>query len=53
MENHLSIKACQQYAINEFAENIILLDTGHAKMMTPYYPLEKLHKIPGFEMRPL
>ena len=49
MENHLSIKACQQYAINEFAENIILLDTGHAKMMTPYYPLEKLHKIPGFE----
>ena len=48
-ENHLSIKACQQYALDEFAENIILLDTGHAKMMTPYYPLEKLHQIPGFE----
>lgn len=49
IENHLSIKACQQYALKEFAENIILLDTGHAKLMTPYYPLEKLHKVPGFE----
>jgi len=49
IENHLSVKACQQYALKEFAENIILLDTGHAKLMTPYYKLEKLHKIPGFE----
>ena len=49
MENHLSVKACQQYALKEFAENIILLDTGHAKLMTPYYSIEKLHKIPGFE----
>ncbi len=49
IENHLSVKACQQYALREFAENIILLDTGHAKLMTPYYPLEKLHRIPGFE----
>lgn len=49
IEDHLSMKACQQYALKEFAENIILLDTGHAKMMTPYYPVEKLHRIPGFE----
>ena len=49
IENHLSVKACQQYALKEFAENIILLDTGHAKLMTPYYTLDKLHKIPGFE----
>lgn len=49
IENHLSIKACQQYALKEFAENVILLDTGHAKLMTPYYSIEKLHKIPGFE----
>lgn len=49
IENHLSVKACQQYALKEFAENIVLLDTGHAKLMTPYYTLEKLHKIPGFE----
>jgi len=45
----LSIKACQQYALKEFAENIILLDTGHAKLMSPYYPLDKLRQIPGLE----
>jgi hypothetical protein len=45
----LSQKACQQYALKEFAENVILLDTGHAKLMSPYYPLDKLRRIPGFE----
>ncbi|SKA82308.1 Glucose inhibited division protein A [Caloramator quimbayensis] len=45
----LNMKVCQQYALKEFAENIVLLDTGHAKLMTSYYPLEKLRKIPGFE----
>lgn len=45
----LNLKVCQQYALKEFAENIILLDTGHAKLMTPYYPLEKLRKIKGLE----
>ncbi len=45
----LSKKVCQQYAIDEYAENIILLDTGHAKMMTSFYPLEKLRKIKGLE----
>lgn len=45
----LSSKVCQQYALKEFAENIILLDTGHAKLMTTYYPLEKLRKIKGLE----
>jgi len=49
IEDHLSEKACQQYALKEYAENIILLDTGHAKLMSPFYPLDKLHKIPGFE----
>lgn len=48
-EGILATKACQQYALKEFAENIILLDTGHAKLMTPYYPLSMLHQIPGFE----
>lgn len=47
--NKLSSKVCQQYALKEFAENIILLDTGHAKLMTTYYPLEKLRKIKGLE----
>lgn len=45
----LKSKVCQQYALKEFAENIILLDTGHAKLMTTYYPLEKLRKIEGLE----
>jgi hypothetical protein len=48
-EGTLESKACQQYALKEFKENIILLDTGHAKLMSPYYPLDTLRKIPGFE----
>lgn len=45
----LDLKVCQQYSLKEYAENIILLDTGHAKLMTPFYPLEKLRKIKGLE----
>jgi hypothetical protein len=45
----LGQKACQQYALKEFAENLILLDTGHAKLMSAYYPLKMLRQIPGFE----
>ncbi|GAW92278.1 FAD-dependent oxidoreductase [Calderihabitans maritimus] len=48
-EGALEMKACQQYALKEFAENIVLLDTGHAKLMTPFYPLDMLRQIPGFE----
>ena len=45
----LDLKVCQQYALDEYAENIILLDTGHAKLMTPFFPLEQLREIEGFE----
>lgn len=45
----LSIKACQQYALPEFEKNLVLLDTGHAKLMVPFFPLENLRLIPGFE----
>ncbi len=45
----LSAKACQQYASQDYAENIILLNTGHAKLMSPFYPLELLRLIPGME----
>ena len=45
----LTIKACQQYALPEYQENIVLLDTGHAKLMTPYFPQAQLRKVPGFE----
>jgi hypothetical protein len=48
-EAQTSIKACQQYAIPEFQANLILLDTGHAKLMVPFFPLAALRKIPGFE----
>jgi len=45
----LDMKVCQQYSLKEFSENIVLLDTGHIKLMTPFYPLEKLRKIKGLE----
>ncbi|MBU3190989.1 FAD-dependent oxidoreductase [Clostridium bowmanii] len=45
----LNLKVCQQYNYREFAENVILLDTGHIKLMTPFYPLDKLRKIKGLE----
>jgi hypothetical protein len=44
-----AIKACQQYAGSAFEENVILLNTGHAKLMSPFFPLESLRKITGFE----
>lgn len=49
--NHdkLNLKVCQQYALDEYAENIILLDTGYAKLMTPFFPLHKLRLVSGFE----
>ncbi|MGL5316650.1 MAG: FAD-dependent oxidoreductase, partial [Peptostreptococcaceae bacterium] len=48
-EEKLDIKVCQQYALHEFSENIVLIDTGHAKLMSPFYNLEKLRLVPGFE----
>jgi hypothetical protein len=45
----LGKKACVQYALREYAENIVLLDTGPAKLMTSFFPLEELRSIPGFE----
>ncbi|MFR7984045.1 FAD-dependent oxidoreductase [Zhenpiania hominis] len=49
VKEKLDLKVCQQYALNEYAENIILLDTGYAKIMTPFFPLESLRRVPGFE----
>lgn len=43
----LGQKACQQYALKEYTENLVLLDTGHAKLMSSYYPLDLLRQIPG------
>ena len=49
LKGKLALKACQQYAIPEFEQNIVLLDSGHAKLMSPYFPLEALREVPGFE----
>lgn len=48
-EKKLKTKVCRQYALPQFAENIILIDTGYAKIMTPFFPLEQLRKVKGFE----
>lgn len=45
----LSFKACRQYALEEYRDNAVLLDNGHAKLMTPYFPLIELRRLPGFE----
>jgi hypothetical protein len=45
----LNLKVCQQYALDDFADNLVLLDTGHIKVMSPFYPVEKLRKLPGLE----
>ena len=45
----LGKKACTQYAIADYAINLVLLDTGHAKLMTSYFPIEDLRMIPGLE----
>lgn len=49
VKEKLGLKVCQQYALEEFADNIILLDTGYAKIMTPFFPLEKLRMVQGME----
>jgi len=48
-ESKLSKKACVQYALPVYAENIILLDTGFAKLMAPFFQLKLLRQIKGFE----
>jgi len=49
LRGKLALKCCQQYALTDFEENVVLLNTGHAKLMTPFFPLEVLREIPGFE----
>lgn len=49
IEDHLNMKVCQQYALDEYKNNLILLDTGEVKLMMPFYPLDKLRIIEGFD----
>ncbi|MDO9066415.1 MAG: FAD-dependent oxidoreductase, partial [Chloroflexota bacterium] len=48
-EGKLATKACQQYALPEYTANLIILDTGHAKLMTPFFPLDELRQVPGLK----
>jgi hypothetical protein len=45
----LKTKACCQYSLPEYKENIILFDTGAVKLMLPFYPLQGLRRISGME----
>jgi folate-dependent tRNA-U54 methylase TrmFO/GidA len=45
----LAIKACQQYTQAEYKTNVVVLDTGGAKLMTPFFPLRLLRQVRGFE----
>lgn len=47
--NGLGKKACTQYALPDYASSLVLLDTGHAKLMTSFFPLEDLRSISGLE----
>ena len=42
-------KACEQYAGQAFADNLVLLDTGFVKMMAPFVPIERLRQVAGLE----
>lgn len=48
-QSKLGKKACSQYALSAFADNLVVLDTGHAKIMTPYMDIDLLHQVEGFE----
>jgi len=45
---HLRIKACQQYAGPAFAEKLVIVDNGYAKILSAFLPVDILRKIPGF-----
>jgi hypothetical protein len=45
----LDIKCCQQYSLPEYQANLVILDTGEAKLMTTHFPLKRLRTISGFQ----
>lgn len=46
-EKKLGTKACQQYALAEYAANVVLLDTGRVKLMATHVPLDRLRQLRG------
>lgn len=49
MKKKLATKCCQQYALGEYARNLVLLHNGRVKLMSPYIPLEHLRQVRGLE----
>ncbi len=45
----LEHKACQQYNLPAYRDNLVILDTGQAKLMSSYFALERLRTVPGLE----
>lgn len=45
----LKAKVCHQYTLQEYEDNLILLDTGPIKIMIPYFNLQKLRCLKGFK----
>ena len=43
----LKAKVCRQYTRQEYADNLVLLDTGPIKIMAPYFSLRKLRRLDG------
>ena len=42
-------KACVQYGGKDYAQQLVLLDTGSVKMMAPFVPLGQLRQVAGLE----
>lgn len=47
--NRLKVKVCQQYNLKPFEESLWLIDNGTVKFIAPFFPLEALRQLPGFE----
>ena len=48
-EKKLDAKCCQQYAMAEYAQNVVLLHNGRVKLMTTHVPLQQLRQVRGLE----
>lgn len=45
----LEDKSCQQYSHHDYADNLVFLDNGYFKLISPFFAIEKLRSVPGFE----
>jgi hypothetical protein len=45
----IRIKATTQTSIDDYELNLVLVDSGHVKLASPYFDLDKLRRVKGFE----